>query len=105
MVTCDNNRPIICFIDISECMVASLNLVHQNKLNTIRHKSTVVVVNGINSFNGPFLQEFHRHKDLSKLRDSTESAQNTSHHCYHDRLTINFIDKSECMVVSLNLVH
>ena len=30
MVNCDNNRLIICFIDISECMVASLNLVHQN---------------------------------------------------------------------------
>ncbi len=42
MVTCDNNRLIIGFIDISECMVAYLNLVHQNKLNTVRNKSTVV---------------------------------------------------------------
>jgi hypothetical protein len=60
-------------------MVASLNLVHQNKLNTIWHKSTVVVVNGINLFNDPFLQEFPSYKDLLKLRNSTESAQNTSH--------------------------
>ncbi len=76
-------------------MVVSLNLVHQRKLNTIRHKSTVVVVNGMILFNDPFLQELPRHKDLLKLRDLTESAQNTCHHCDHDRLNINFIDISE----------
>ncbi len=86
-------------------MVVFLNLVHQSKLNTIRHKSTVVVVNGMNLFDDPFLQKLPTHKDLLKLHDSTESAQNTSYHCDHDRLTINFIDISECMVASLNLVH
>ncbi len=50
---------------------------HQSKLNTIRHKSTVVVVNGMNLFNDPFLQELPKHKDLLKLRDSTKSSQNT----------------------------
>ena len=85
---CDHDRLTINFIDISECMVVSLNLVHQSKLNTIRHKSTVVVVNGMNLFYDPFLQEFPRHKDLLKLRDSTESAQNTTHHCDHDQLSM-----------------
>ncbi len=61
---CDHDRLTINFIDISECMVVSLNLVHQSKLNTIRHKSTVVVVNGMNLFNDPFLQYFPRHNDL-----------------------------------------
>ncbi len=56
-------------------------------------------------FNDPSLQELPRDKDLLKLHDSTESAQNTSHHCDHDRLTIVFVDISKCMVISLNLVH
>ncbi len=103
MVTCDSNRLFIGLIDTSECMVVSLNLVHQSKLNTIRHKSTVVVVNGMTLFNDPFFQELPRHKDLLKLRDSTESAQNTTHHCDHDQLSIGLNDKSEWTVAPLEI--
>ncbi len=80
MITCDINRLIIGFIDLSECKVASLNLVYQNKLNAIRNKLTFVATNGINLFNDPFIQEFPRHKDLLKPCDSTELAQSTTHH-------------------------
>ncbi len=103
LVTCDSNRLIIGFIATSECMVNSLNLVHKSKLNTIRNKSTVVVVNGMNLFIDPFLQEFPRNKELLKLRDSTELAQNTTQHCDHDQLSIGLNDKSECTVAPLDV--
>ncbi len=63
-------------------MVASLKL-DQNKLNTIRNKSTVVAGLGINLFNDLFLQD-SKHINSLQLCDSKASTQETT--CFKNDL-------------------
>jgi hypothetical protein len=57
----------------------------------------------MNLFNDPFLQEFPRNKELLKLRDSTELAQNTTQHFDHDQLSMALNNKSESTVAPLDV--